>query len=100
MKEFMDECILTRSVFIVDPTNHNPNNPALIECGKNRNVDDSNAINLDIVSISRNEQSLQDKLSQQQQQHHSDSSASMLGNNPLATPILLALQGVSRRERD
>jgi tRNA(Arg) A34 adenosine deaminase TadA len=97
MKELMERCILTRSVLIVDPNNHDPKNPATNDSSNNENMNDGNIIDLGIVSISRIEQSLQGQPSQQQ---HDGSSASLLDNNPLATPILLALQGVSRRERD
>ena len=97
MKDLMDRCISTRSVLIVDPNNHNPKNPAMNESSNNENMNDGNTIDLGIVSISRIEQGLQDQLSQQQQGR---SSSSLLGNNPLATPILLALQGVSRCERE
>lgn len=97
MNELMERCISTRSVLIVDPNHHNPKNSATNESSNNENMNDGNTIDLGIVSISRIEQGLQDQLSQQQ---HGGSSASLLGNNPLATPILLALQGVSRRERE
>lgn len=95
MKELMDKCILIRSVLIVDPNNYSSKNQAMNESGKNEK-----AIDDDAISSSRNEQSSQDKLSQKQQQQNKGSSTSLLGNNPLATPILLALQGVSRRERE
>lgn len=100
MKELMDRCILTRSVLIVDPNEHDPKDPVTNKSGNNENTKDGSRIDLGVVSMSRREQSLQDKLSQLQQQQQNGSSVSLLDNNPLATPILLALQGVSRRERE
>ena len=93
MKKLMDLSIQTRSVFIVDP---DIETPVMKEREKVINDD----IDHRVVSTSRKEQSLQDQLSkQQQQQQHSGMEISLLQNNPLATPILLALQGVSRLER-
>lgn len=99
MKELMERCISTRSVLIVDPKDHDPKQSSTSKNNENENSDDANAIDVGIVSISRVEQSLQHELSKQTQQQHTESSVSLLDNNPLATHILLALQGVSRRER-
>ena len=99
MKELMERCISTRSVLIVDPKDYDPKQSSTSKNNENGNADDTNASDIGIVSISRAEQSLQHELSKRNQQQHTESSVSLLGNNPLATHILLALQGVSRRER-
>lgn len=94
MKTFMERCISMRSVLIVDPKSQKQKKtPADDDC-INENTSDRKDINLGIVSISTVERSLQDQLSKKNQH------LSLLGENPLATPILLALQGVSRRERN
>jgi len=73
---------------------HNPKEPKN-EYGNK--VDDN--IHPSIVSISQRERTLQIQQSQKQQQYN-QTAFSLLDNNPLATPILLAIQGVSRRERE
>lgn len=94
IKELMQRCISTRSVFIVDPKRQTPKKPQADDDCITENKSDNEGINLGIVSISQIEQGLQEELSKKNQK------TSLLGNNPLATPILLALQGVSRRERN
>jgi tRNA-specific adenosine deaminase 3 len=98
MKEVMDICILTESVLIVDP-NHEQKSPKTNRI-VDSNMSDSEFIDLGIVSSSRIEKRSQDQLSQKQQQQINRLSTSLLDNNPLSTPILLALQGVSRCERE
>ena len=100
MKEFMNQCISTRSVLIIDP-NHIPINPRMNEIGNEENTSVGNDNDPDaIISISRKERKLQIQQSQQQERQQKLSSTSLLGSNPLATPVLLALQGVCRRERE
>ena len=93
MKLFAKRCISTGSVLIVDPNrNSNADADANAEADANNtnSSGDDDTIDLSgIVSNSRNEQALQD------QDRHTNTT----NNNPLATPILLALQGVSRWER-
>lgn len=72
MRERIEESILKSMVVIVDP------------------IDDT------LLSTCRTERELQ----QHQPLHQSSSQHLCLHNNPLATPILLAIQGVSRRERE
>mmetsp|Transcript_8147 Transcript_8147/g.9324 ORF Transcript_8147/g.9324 Transcript_8147/m.9324 type:complete len:419 (+) Transcript_8147:54-1310(+) len=84
MKKFIDHSISTQSVLIVDPKH-------------NQKGDDE--IHPSIVSISQRERTLQIQQSKKQKQYNQPA-FSLLDNNPLATPILLAIQGVSRRERE
>eukprot|EP00536_Pseudo-nitzschia_multiseries_P014460 jgi/Psemu1/214753/e_gw1.707.10.1 len=77
IRSFMERSISTKSVLIVDPKRCNDGNGGDLA---------------GIVSVSRDEQVLQNR-----QQPRSP--FLRVGNNPLATPILLALQGVSREER-
>ena len=82
--EFMDRSISTQSVIIVNPK-CNPKDPE-------NKIDSKESNNHpDIVGTSQKER---------KQQQHNQSSSSLLDNNPLATPILLAIQDVSRRERE
>lgn len=80
MKTLMERCIKTRSIFIVDPN----------QCRQPISNDDDDK-NLGIVSNSRNEKAMQEA--------SSSSRPTLLETNPLATPILFAIQGVSRCER-
>jgi hypothetical protein len=84
--EFMDRSISTQSVIIVNPK-YNPKDPE----NKIGSKEDDGDNHPDIVSTSQKER---------KQQQHNQSSSSLLDNNPLATPILLAIQDVSRRERE
>jgi len=100
MKELMERCISTRSVLIVDPKRKDPTLSSTSKDSGGENVAENGTGDLGVVSISRVEQGLQHDLSKQNQHQHTASSMSLLDNNPLATHILLALQGVSRRERE
>ena len=101
IKELMDRCILTKSVLIADPKNHNTTTTTTTaNDSDNENMNCNNDIDLGIVSVSQIERNLQDQISEKSQQHQNRLPVSLLGNNPLATPVLLALQGVSRRERE
>ena len=106
IQELMKKCILTESVLIVDPNYCDSSNFDANDSGVNGNADNENTTDPSIVSTSRIEHDLQHRLSQrqqqqqQQQQQHDGPSTSLLDNNPLATPILFALQGVSRVERE
>jgi hypothetical protein len=73
MREHMEECISQSIVVVVDPS------------------DDTT------VSSCRTERALQE---QQPPLLKPSSQRLTLDNNPLATPVLLAIQGVSRRERE
>jgi len=79
IRSFMEKSISTKSVLIVDPN----------RCSSNNGNEDNF---VGVVSVSRDEQVLQDSQKPR-------SPLLRVANNPLATPILLALQGVSREER-
>ena len=87
MNYYMERSMAEKSVLIVDPKKHDDSKKGVNECTLNPTTSGG------IVSISKEERTMQI----QQQSHERQL---LLDNNPLATPILLAIQGVSRRERE
>jgi len=87
MQHFIEESIAKQSVLIVDP---------LLQSSLSPSSSKSQSNNLGVVvSDSRREQCLQEQIGEGKH----DGPRNKQYNNPLATPILFAIQGVSRSER-